>query len=111
MAKGDPSDSEGKAEQQLGKPLEGYMSFSAGPGEWHAMNAGLVLARNASRPMPWDRQVRPRVRLSSLFQEPLLGRFDGLRRVSLPASEAASWAWVLCARDHFGRLPPCLWMP
>ena len=94
MAKGDPSDLEGKAEQQLGKPLEGYMSFSAGPGEWHAMNAGLVLARNASRPMPWDRQVRPRVRLSSLFQEPLLGRFDGLRRVSLPASEAAPWAWV-----------------
>ena len=94
MAQGDPSDSEGKAEQQPGKPLEGYMSFSAGPGEWHAMNAGLVLARNASRPMPWDRQVRPRVRLSSLFQEPLLGRFDGLRRVSLPASEAAPWAWV-----------------
>ena len=94
MAKGDPLDLEGKAEQQLGKPLEGYMSFSSGPGEWHAMNAGLVLARNASRPMPWDRQVRPRVRLSSLFQEPLLGRFDGLRRVSLPASEAAPWAWV-----------------
>ena len=44
--------------------------------------------------MPWDRQVRSRVCLSSLFQEPLLGRFDGLRRVSFSASEAAPWAWV-----------------
>ena len=94
MARSDCSEAEGGAEQQVEKQLEGYMPFSTGPGEWHAMNAGLVLARNASRPMPWDRQVRPRFRVGSIFQEPLLGRFDGLRRVSLPASAAGPWAWV-----------------
>lgn len=83
-----------QSQQPLGKQLEGHVSFATGPGEWHAMNSSMLLARNTTRPMPWERQVRPRISLSSIFQEPLLGRFDGLRRVTFDTPSVSPWAWV-----------------
>ncbi|CAE7222621.1 unnamed protein product [Symbiodinium sp. CCMP2592] len=44
--------------------------------------------------MPWERVTRPRLGPSFMFPEPLLGRFDGLRRAAIPAPAAGPWAWV-----------------
>ena len=87
-----PRDGPPAVQEQL--PLEGFISFAACPGDWHAMNSSLILARHSRQCMPWERTVKPRLGASQVFQEPLLGRFDGLRRVALPTHSTAPWAWV-----------------
>ena len=62
--------------ESLQVALRGHPSFRVGSAEWHVMDASLRLARNHRLQMPWDRQVRIRLSEPSLFQEPLLGRFD-----------------------------------
>ena len=52
-----PSDGPPAVQEQL--PLEGFISFAAGPGDWHAVNSSLILARHSRQCMPWD---------SSLFE-------------------------------------------
>ena len=61
---------------------------------FHVMDASLRLARHHSRHKPWDRQVRPRLGASFMFQEPLLGRFDYAVGVTPPIEDEVPWGWV-----------------
>ncbi|CAE7349685.1 unnamed protein product [Symbiodinium sp. CCMP2592] len=80
----------GRLEQQLA----GFIAYGGSAGDWHAMNSGFILARHSRQAMPWERVTRPRLGPGFMFQEPLLGRFDGLRRAAIPAPAAGPWAWV-----------------
>ena len=74
--------------------LRGHPAFQGGRAEWHVMDAALRLARNHKLPMPWERKVTIRSMPSTLFLEPLVGRFDSAvcRREPEPSSEP--WAWT-----------------
>ncbi|CAE7833708.1 unnamed protein product [Symbiodinium sp. CCMP2592] len=79
---------------RLEQQLAGFMAYGGSAGDWHAMNSGFILARHSRQAMPWERVTRPRLGPGFMFQEPLLGRFDGLRRAAIPAPAAGPWAWV-----------------
>ncbi|CAE7648128.1 unnamed protein product [Symbiodinium sp. CCMP2592] len=78
----------------LEQQLAGFTAFGGSAGDWYAMNSGFILARHSRLAMPWERVMRPRLGPSFMFQEPMLGRFDGLRRAAIPAPAAGPWAWV-----------------
>ncbi|CAE7244295.1 RE1 [Symbiodinium sp. CCMP2592] len=90
----------GRLEQQLA----GFIAYGGSAGDWHAMNSGFILARHSRQAMPWERVTRPRLGPGFMFQEPLLGRFDGLRRAAIPAPAAGPWAWVPKGTDEARRL-------
>ena len=62
--------------ESLQAALRGHPSFQGGEAEWHVMDAALRLARNSRLSMPWERRVSLKFSEPSLFQEPMLGRFD-----------------------------------
>ena len=80
--------------ESLQAALRGHPSSQGGEAEWHVMDAALRLARNSRLSMPWERRVSLRFSEPSLFQEPMLGRFDSAvcRREPEPSSEP--WAWT-----------------
>ena len=84
----------GSRPDTLQASLKGHPAFQGGSAEWHVMDAALRLARNHRLPMPWKRQVKLRTVPASLFQEPVLGRFDSAvcKRELEPSSEP--WAWT-----------------
>ncbi|CAE7684757.1 unnamed protein product [Symbiodinium sp. CCMP2592] len=88
-----PPDDDPTADR-LEQQLAGFIAFGGSAGDWHAMNSGFILARHSRQAMPWERVTRPRLGPGFMFQEPLLGRFDGLRRAAIPAPAAGPWAWV-----------------
>ncbi|CAE7356501.1 unnamed protein product [Symbiodinium sp. CCMP2456] len=89
-----PAHDDDPTASHLEQQLADFASFGNGTGDWHAMNSSLVLARHSRQVMPWERAVKPRLGPSFIFQEPLLGRFDGLTRAVIPAPSARPWAWV-----------------
>ncbi|CAE7419748.1 unnamed protein product [Symbiodinium sp. CCMP2592] len=88
-----PPDDDPTADR-LEQQLAGFIAYGGSAGDWHAMNSGFILARHSRQAMPWERVTRPRLGPGFMFQEPLLGRFDGLRRAAIPAPAAGPWAWV-----------------
>ena len=89
-----PAHDDDPTASHLEQQLANFASFGNGDGDWHAMNSSLVLARHSRQVMPWERAVRPRLGSSFIFQEPLLGRFDGCTRAVIPVPSARPWAWV-----------------
>ena len=79
----------------LSEVLKGFPAWQGGSSEWHAMDASLRLARNRRVSMPWERQVRARPSVASLFAEPMLGRFDSA--VCARPMEQPSEPWRLRA--------------
>ena len=95
MAQGSGSHgTSGSRPDTLQASLKGHPAFQGGSAEWHVMDAALRLARNHRLPMPWERQVKLRSVPASLFQEPVLGRFDGAVRKREPEPSLEPWAWT-----------------
>ena len=78
----------------LSEVLKGFPAWQGGSSEWHAMDASLRLARNRRVSMCWERQVRARPSVASLFVEPMLGRFDSAVCARPMEQPSEPWAWV-----------------
>ena len=71
--------------------LKAHPTFKGGRDEWHAMNSSLVMARNRSFSPPWKRMKLEKLSVASLFQEPLIGRYDRALSTPAPVPDPAPW--------------------
>ena len=95
MAQEDPiQEPEQRVQLDLELTLQGHPKFLGGSAEWHAMNSGLVLSRNRSVSPPWKRMRLPRLNSASLFQQPLLGRFDHAVLAPEVVVPSVPWSWI-----------------
>ena len=89
-----PLDLEPSVRLDMTQTLKGYPVFVGGREEWNAMNASLILARKRSTSPPWKRPKLQKLSVDSIFQEPLLGRYDWAVSAPSTVPDPVPWKWV-----------------